>query len=161
MMRRLMMSELKPGFYAATLDGETRQGVLCDEGDFSFLVDGGFDCVGIRDVTDARPLIVLDLATDDRHGFVQRNPSILADFLRDAYPALADQIEAQTKPARIPEPGWDGKVLAHTDRNSRRREFVRFSKLSKLYTWSDGDSQLGSLPWEVLIEPALVREGVS
>ena len=153
-----MSEPLKPGFYKATLDGETYQGLACDEGDFSFLIDGEFNCVPSASLTDARPLIVLDINP--------KSPGILngslVKYLQEGYWfALADQIEAQTKPARIPEPGWDGKVLAHTECNSKRREFVRFSKLANLYTWADGNAHQGTLAWETLIDPVLIREGAN
>jgi hypothetical protein len=74
----------------------------------------------------------------------------------------ADQIEAQTKPARIPEPGWDGKVLAHTLNDDTRREFVRHGKSPSdaRFNWSDG-SGYGSNHWPDLINPTLIREGLS
>ena len=43
------------------------------------------------------------------------------------YVHIADQIEAQTKPPRIPEPGWSEKVLAHTLDDPTPREYVRFT----------------------------------
>ena len=76
--------------------------------------------------------------------------------------SLAAQIEAQTTPARIPEPGWDGKVLAHTAGNPVRREIIRFGGRNKpgLANWYDRNSY-GSYRWDDLIDPVLIREGLS
>jgi hypothetical protein len=163
MMRRLtIVSEgLKPGLYKATVRGVADVVVLVDSNNMGHL-DWLTDSDGVTSshvsseaLTDARPLIVLDLAP------VISRPR-LAALLRDlGYGGVAEQIEAQTKPARIPEPGWDGKVLAHTAKNSIRREFVRFSRIDGLYTWADGNAHQGSLLWDDLVDPILIREGVN
>jgi hypothetical protein len=66
--------------------------------------------------------------------------------------AIADQIEAQTKPPRIPEPSKYGVVIASSQ--GVREEYVSEGK-----AWRGLDS--GSfLDWEDLEDPVLVREGV-
>lgn len=111
------------------------------------------------DVTDIRPLVVLDL-----HRYV--TPEMLVDWLRknavcgsySVADEIADQIEAQTKPPRIPEPGPWGVV---EDKNGY--EYVRIDKA-------------GDFKWQVLgvaasernryhrcgdiADPVLIREGV-
>ena len=109
------------------------------------------------------PLIVLDLDP-------MVEPAVIVKHLRrcsehDGFCAttiIADQIEAQTKPARIPEPGWDGKVLAHTERNHVRREFVRYGvrPIPTHFNWNDSLGN-GAQQWGDLIDPELIREGVT
>jgi len=91
-----------------------------------------------------RPLIVLDL---DDHDAV----ALARMLTEDGYEDIADQIEAQTKPARIPEPGLWGVVEAGGYR------WVRYS----LAGYDDWVDLLGKQnEWDVLIDPTLIREGV-
>ena len=112
------------------------------------------------DVTDIRPLVVLDL---DGVPFADR----LADTLRSIHMlgssipeflSLADQIEAQTKPPRIPEPGW-GAVVEAGVRGSRvdnsRRHWLRTTDGK---TWHDGRDTYTA--WDDLVDPTLVRPGI-
>ncbi len=107
------------------------------------------------DVTDIRRLIVLDLdAVVLRNG----NSDVVTD-LRDPesmYAAryISNEIKAQTKPPRIPEPGQWGVVEASTPTVSRRRRFVRDDSL-----WRSTASG-GGYDWDELAHPVLVREGV-
>ena len=67
---------------------------------------------------------------------------------------IAAQIEAQTKPARIPEPGLWGVVEASRNTtNGKRNEYVRGRN-----GWYDDDCI--PLAWDYLIDPVLVRAGV-
>jgi hypothetical protein len=96
------------------------------------------------DVTDVRPLVVLDLSWAD-------SVPVLIDQLRGAgYVYLADQIEAQTKPPRIPEPGLWGVV------EDGGEQWVR-----GLEGWVRATSQGMHMNWYDLIDPVLVREGVA
>jgi len=112
-------------------------------------------------VTDVRPLVVLDLDSLDTaapdqdetvaqyvvrtlrgpaHGSATRN-------------AIADQIEAQTKPPRIPEPGKYGIVKASLS-GDYRSDWVNEGK-----HWVGLDHTIVA-KWDDLVDPALVREGV-
>jgi len=63
---------------------------------------------------------------------------------------LAVTIEAQVKPARIPEPGLWGVVEA----GSARVKYVRWPNGS----WRDGGN---SFRWDDLIDPTLICEGAN
>ena len=106
-------------------------------------------------------VVATDLAAYLRSSIEDSSKSIGSYGCR-IFSMTADQIEAQTKPARIPEPGWDGKVLAHTLNDDTRREFVRHGKSPSdaRFNWSDG-SGYGSNHWPDLINPTLIREGLS
>jgi hypothetical protein len=104
-------------------------------------------------VTDVRPLVVLDLGS--------AVPAVVVNVLRKAcYNRLADQIEAQTKPPRIPEPGLWGVVEAHTAYDSTRRHFGRVPD-----DYNDDKQWIDSFDkhwrkWDDLIDPVLVRDGI-
>lgn len=68
--------------------------------------------------------------------------------------AVADQIEAQTKPPRIPEPGLWGVVEA-TVAGIPRRRWVHHEE----DRWVS-DNGIPLKAWDELIDPVLVREGV-
>ena len=127
----------------AKVEGAAERLLLVEWGGWANDVDGNVwnpDCI-----TDARPLIVLDLNGE-------RSVTLLARHLRNGYwNDIADQIEAQTKPVRIPEPGLWGVVEAGGYR------WVRYS-LAGCDDWVD---LLGKQnEWDVLIDPTLVREGI-
>ena len=70
---------------------------------------------------------------------------------------LAEQIEAQTKPPRIPEPGWGGAVEAGLKGravDNSRRTWVRTADT----TWHDGAATYTA--WSELVDPTLVRDGI-
>lgn len=69
--------------------------------------------------------------------------------------AVADQIEAQTKPRRIPEPGLWAVVKADTKGRSGNGEHINIG--AGWLAASDGKVRT----WATLIDPTLVREGVS
>ena len=101
---------------------------------------------GASDVTDVRPLVVLDLADFDLR--------VIAASLRTmGFRVIADQIEAQTKPPRIPEPGMWGVVRAHIGHGG---------------PWTLVHSDCGWIctedgaiwSWNLLVNPELIREGV-
>lgn len=119
-------------------------------------------------LTDIRPLVVLDV--DALKGKMVAPPSVeelprwlrsLADSNRHgkdvlgsvAARLLADQIEAQTKPPRIPEPGNYGVVEAGIAGGEGRYRYVRDG--SHWYTLRGAQRW-----WHELIDPVLVREGI-
>lgn len=102
---------------------------------------------------DIRPLVVLDL-----DGLVE--PQRLVDSLRHSSlcgshaiaDAIAEQIEAQTKPPRIPEPGLWGVVEA-THPLLPTHRWVHHEK----DRWvADQGTSCG---WDDLRDPVLIREG--
>ena len=105
-------------------------------------------------VTEVRPLVVLDLRAASPDG----NPSIVVDNIvhalrnggTNACRGVAAQIEAQTKPPRIPEPGLWGVVDTGRD-----GEFVNVGP-----GWLSVEHGGMVHQWGTLIDPVLVREGV-
>lgn len=108
-----------------------------------------------RHVTDVHPLVVLDLGPDADHKWewvrdILRNPA------HSWTNSVADQIEAQTKPPRIPEPGLWGVVEAvlRGDEKRARLHYVR----TDFRTWTCVGGARRS--WSELIDPVLVRDGI-
>ena len=149
---RCLMADGKPkandagDTYLAFWDDYNRQwvsaeaGALCKAGDFWHL--------------DVRPLVVLDL--DDIHP-----PSLIAMLRADAdarhgniaLHEVADQIEAQTKPPRIPEPGLWGVVEA-TGATLPRRRWIHHEEgrwVCDTGVWRY---------WDDLVDPVLIRDGI-
>jgi len=152
------MSVLKPGIYKGKVRGVPTT-VLLDCGKHGYYVgdDRWMRTIPVADITDARPLIVLDI-----NALSARN---IAQILRSSgYAGVADQIEAQCQPARIPEPGLWGVVqstrrglpgLAPIDTSGR---WVRVA-LSAC-PWVHEGTQY-TAEWSDLIDPTLIREGLS
>ena len=165
------VSALEPDFYRATVRGVQDQTVMVDEDGFGFTavrVKGAYSHDDV-DITDARPLIVLDIAT----WFPHRAAAIIADFDKmslgdpgsDAF--LIDvltQIEAQTKPVRIPEPDPGEHVTACVMSTPERPETFLHLRLRKLrnetpYDWAcltTGHCYM----WDSLIDPTPIRDGI-
>jgi len=164
------VSALEPGFYMATVEGVPNIPIMItDEAGRGFTMrkvpDTPYGTYGHNpsDITDARPLIVLDL----------ENPAAVVRSLREATQNGADlpyldqvaaSIEAQTRPPRIPEPGLWGVVEAGmTDLTAR--EFVRVSRHMNCLDWkpvyATPDEYGGCVDWDELIDPTLIREGLS
>ena len=79
-------------------------------------------------------------------------------FISDS--GLADQIEAQTKPPRIPEPGLWGVVEASTPDDPDRRKFGRVpSEGDDADQWTESYDEVWRA-WSDLIDPVLVRDGI-
>lgn len=110
MTRRLIVSEqLKPGLYKATVRDVADMTVLVDSSGYGTTEDmvSAHHIHATDSIKNARPLIVLDVDPDAAEYIigVLRNPRhIWAN-------RIADQIEAQTKPARIPEPKQIGSLV--------------------------------------------------
>jgi hypothetical protein len=68
---------------------------------------------------------------------------------------LADQIERQTKPPRIPEPGLWGVVTA----GDLTRDYWIHYRANGEEQWFSTDSGVTST-WDDLIDPTLVRSGI-
>lgn len=119
-------------------------------------------------------LMAQHVAEQRRKDVVVLDPAVLAskrpiqEWLRDAVRLLrrdhqntvasivegfVDQIEAQTKRARIPEPGLWGVAEARTERGNDTCTWVR--------NRSGWQSDCGeSARWDSLIDPTLIRDGV-
>ena len=161
------MSTYEPGTVAvATVRGVPNLRVMRTTGtaggdDIWLTVEhvGGWRTHIATDVTDIRPLVMLDLDDPDAYGCsaVVHDPAKIVSALREtnsvAAHAIARQIEAQTKPPRIPEPGLWGVVEAGSNAHPTRRKWVRYGM-----GWRDltGNPQ----QWSDLIDPTLVRPGV-
>lgn len=87
------------------------------------------------DVSDVRPLIVLDIGQNDGAVLARYLRSHVADIDSATLHSLADQIEAQTRPPKPSEPAGLGAVVV--DRDGHR--WVRIDSI-------DGSSH----PWESL-----------
>ena len=148
--------KLEPGLWKATVRGVANQIVLVGSACYVHIDSTGHLMTlssKAYPVTDARPLTVLDL--DD--------PRRLQRLVRDAgLIGLADQIEVQIKvqikPARIPEPGLWGVVRASIPSHEDPSPWVRDAH--GVRPWA---SLAGYAPqrWDDLIDPILLREGVS
>ena len=153
------MSKLEPGLYRATVRdvanvlvfiGGTGLGSTAAPVRSCYLHDSRF-------ITDARPLLVLDREDPIVAAFVKAYAQRPGDPTGGLLNKMATLIEVQIKPARIPEPGLYGVVDATID--DRRRRFVRIFDDDTGYRWlSPGFNTLG---WTHLIDPTLVRDGVS
>ena len=114
-----------------------------------------------REVTDVRPLVVLDLAQIDEIAATTWH-EVTGNLLRTDSPTaicIADQIEAQTKPPRIPEPGLWGVVEAHPQaRTGRPVHFLRDSEHEDAPWRSIADGS--AWEWDSLVDPVLVRDGI-
>ena len=153
------MSALEPGLYRATVRGVADTIVIVGEDGWGrsgdrIRADGycGYEHLP-RNITDARPLIVLMVpgggSPRDNHW------PRLADYLRQGgWDFTADQIEAQTKPARIPEPGLWGVVRASLHEDTTVYSWVHI-RGSRWYT-----EHHGVAAWDVLVYPTLERDGI-
>jgi hypothetical protein len=162
------MSNHEPGTVAvATVRGVPNVRVFRGEGFWRTAVEVGGNVThhdfndGVAD--DIRPLIVLDLDGYDRERAVTylRNLARESRDVFDKSPSprgklanlIADQIEQQTKPPRIPEPGLLGVVKAHIGAGGP------WTLTRSEYGWVCLDD--GTLhDWDSLIDPVLVRPGI-
>jgi hypothetical protein len=122
----------------------------------SYWVDSG-------EITDIRPLVVLDLDAANPYGIPEVRLSNLLEQLRGKGAtrvclAIADQIEEQTKPPRIPEPGLWGVVSAHI--NGKQGPQATYKWAHAPWGWEAIGSTQATRKWEDLIDPVLIREGV-
>ena len=150
------MTNFKAGLYKATVRGVPDQIVMLTDADqvdpwVSMLTTTSsavhWRWHEARHIVAARPLIVLDIE------FPREVASLLR---RHNFTATAHQIEAQTKPARIEEPGLWGVVEANVLRGPR----VKW--LHAPAGWQSIEpvaTRVGE--WDDLIDPVLIREGLT
>ena len=151
------MSALEPGFYMATVEGVPNIPIMItDEAGRGFTMrkvpDTPYGTYGHNpsDITDARPLIVLDL----------ENPAAVVRSLREATQNGADlpyldqvaaSIEAQTRPPRIPEPKHVGSlVMASATGRDSIGVWTKFSEVG-LFQWITPGGVIRQ--WSDLIDP--------
>lgn len=130
---------------------------------WSHVWDGERCSVRAADLTDVRPLIVLDPKRVPTPGFLLLAAKVMDDG-RSGYEAesadlrsLATEIAAQTKPPRIPEPGFIGsRVMAAQvgEVEGSERGWTKFRKDG----WIDVLDHIRS--WDDLENPVLIRDGV-
>jgi hypothetical protein len=169
------MSDYKPGTVAvATVRGVKGVRVFCYEDRSGLLmwdsagrIEGSVVHTG-DDITDIRPLVVLDF-----RDWTPECPGLIAEWItkkarsdRDcpstsAALMVAQEIEEQTappKPPRIPEPGLWGVVSAHV--NGKHGPQATYKWAHAPWGWEAIGSTQATRKWEDLIDPVLVREGV-
>ena len=148
-----VMSTLAPGLWVATVRGVPGESIVMvgDDGNSTFSLDGEGNVRRCYVFTDARPLITLDT------NYV--TATRVADILRDAgYAGIADQITEQIKPARIPEPGLWGVVEASYSESQRCHYALGTDGL--WHSLRPPFTGIVVVPWDLLIDPVLVRSGV-
>lgn len=156
------MTALEPGLYKATVRGIPDQTIFVDGSGtvdtVTSLLPVGEDRLcyhDLEDLTEVRQLIVLDVeepaecVTLFRGIAFHRGPSLHVSLLN----TMADQIEEQTKPARIPEPGQWGVVKATHSPAYAPTFYVNHGS-------GEWRRPSGFVRWDDLIDPTLVREGV-
>jgi hypothetical protein len=165
-----MSADYKPGTVAvATVCGEPNVRVAyADPSDVSmpwFVLTGknAGDWAPMGKVVNIRPLVVLDLDHYDGERAVTylRNLARESKDISGHSPSprgklanlIADQIEAQTKPPRIPEPGLWGVVEANV-RSIPRRRWVHHEEAR----WISDTGVIAE--WDDLVDPVLVRDGI-
>jgi hypothetical protein len=114
-------------------------------------LDYSCDSDSLGAVTDVRPLVVLDL-----HDFYDGAVDFVATLRAlnsETADWLADQIEEQVKPARIDEPGLYGVV------STEDPEGLVTYRWHSHGGWHGEDGSIHE--WDDLIDPTLVREGLS
>jgi hypothetical protein len=124
----------------------------------------GFLTHGLDAVEDARPLILLDL--------FGMHPSYVVKTLRESVSSepcwhgtptlqlIANQIEAQTEPAKLEEPGLWGVVTATLAPTDEPTTYVRETIRTSGYGWVDLENGC-AVDWTDLINPTLIRAGVT
>jgi hypothetical protein len=159
------MGTLEPGLYKATVRGVPDTVVMVQDDGDCFSVSqidhywGHTEAV----IKDARPLIVLNFGEPAEAVMALRSA---AEFVRHNVAqnliinGIANLIEEQTKRPRIPEPGLWGVVRASLDDNTASVTWVRMEADNER-CWSRGWSGWSRRPWADLVNPVLVRDGVS
>lgn len=161
------MSTLAPGLYCATVRGVPDTTVLVDVSGY------GHDVLTTNwryrpdDITDARPLIVLDLGDSDFAAKMMIETLCAAQSLVGNSPLdrdktgyriahlglLIEQIREQTKPPRIPEPGLWGVVVA-----ASRGDHASCYWVHTNHGWLCDCAKTST--WDRLIAPTVIRDGI-
>ena len=114
-----------------------------------FVISGdAADWVPNDAITDINPLVVIHNGDW---------PSLIRLLRESGFDSLPDQIEAQTKPPRIPEPGLWGVVEAGCD-GLGRRTWLHVNENPAGNDWASTDGW--HRVWADLENPTLVRPGI-
>lgn len=106
-------------------------------------------------VTDIRPLVVLDLSPHPENVTRLLAQAIENDDDLIGLKPMLHQIEAQTKPRRIPEPGWGEKVKARAGDDPKPYEWLRYTTNPNVQCqWVS--EFCSPRPWPDLIDPEAV-----
>ena len=151
------MSEYKPGTVAvATVRGVPNVRIVRGDGHWAiaantddFIMDRHSDGL----VADVRPLVVLDLDEFDRAEAAECVRGHRADDCR-VVERIADQIEAQTRPPKPPEPQGLGAVVE----DAEGERWVRLD--SDMYPWFAQGSRDFSA-WDHIAAVRVLSEGVT
>jgi hypothetical protein len=149
------MTDYKPGQVATMELVAGRAGRFRGIRGVSGWYSGKYGYSGDEHVTDVRPLVVLDL------DWAESVPVLIAQLRGAGYVHIADQIEAQAKPPRIPEPGLWGVVESTVtyEGTTYSTSLVRHPGPGTANRWLDRSGSWFS--WNELIDPVLIREGVA
>lgn len=168
----------EPGTVAvATVRGVPNVRVIRDDRKDAWLSGAtidGFQFHVRTQVTDVRPLVVLDVGDSEFAAKMMietlciaqaRISGSIVDLHRKRsdiarLQALIDQIEAQTKPPRIPEPpAFGAEVTAGQKGAPVPRRWIRAYSNPAIgsHPWTDGNHLAR---WDDLIDPVLVRPGI-
>ena len=169
------MSALAPGLYRATVRGVADTTILVNDeemgGGFTLGMVAGARYHDGQYVTDARPLIVLDISTWFPHRAAAAIQAVGRSPLDPGHAAfmidVLEQIEAQSKPARIDEPGLWGVVEASRRELTGRPRIIdtegnwfKVSNTTGSCVWVHESSEY-TANWTDLIDPVLIRDGVT
>lgn len=141
----------EPGIYKATVRGVPGVTVLIDQtgmGHHDAVPSGARHTVFGDNLADARPLIVLDPESDQVREFLERKSGL----------PLLDLIESQIAPSRIPEPGLWGVVKAAYNAGGYLYPPLEWVQVED-GSWMSRSGTCDN--WHSLIDPVLIREGLS
>jgi hypothetical protein len=159
------MTTFEPGTVAELLIGSERVRAIVRDDEWLIVGHSYFKSIAVGNealIDDVRPLVVLDL-----DGIA---PEAIVKALRDkdagtngtGWARVADQIEAQTKPQRIPEPGLWGVVtfnMSFDVPGARSSSGWAVRRLTDGEAdWQDGAGHYWA--WNELVDPVLVRDGI-
>jgi hypothetical protein len=153
-----MTQTYEPGTVAELLIGSERVRAIVRDDEWLIVGHSYFKSIAVGNealIDDVCPLVVLDLQSFDRVRVVE----ILREYAEGhgwgVLDNLADQIEAQTKAPRIPEPGLWGVV-----RDDLGYEWVRVgADHSSQWEWLRTDEG-NRADFQTIRYPVLVRDGM-
>jgi hypothetical protein len=161
-----MSGDYKPGTVAkATVRGVPNVRIVRGDGHWALAADTD-DFITDRNapalIADVRPLVVLDLNGTYGCWADQGDPSVIVKSLRETHSApaqaIADQIEAQTKPPKPAEPTGLGAVVE----DDLGRRWVRIDDDPELNKpWRPADMAAIRSHWQNVKAVRVLSEGVA
>jgi len=147
------VSALEPGLYRATVCGIPDTIVTVKPGAYATTYSvGRYNEDQHRDITDARPLIVLDLGSPEFAAEIA--PQIVACLRREGWGKTADQIAEQTEPAKIEEPPQGKRVEANLLGFPSWNEYLHIGTLDDEHWVRLKDGNVYA--WDLLTNPEVV-----